>query len=70
MDNAITIAKRQKSDKYNDLVDVLCYRFPDSDVRFRAMVVGVMGTIPASIKQILRDIQPKAQTFRVIHQII
>ena len=70
MDNAITIAKRQKSDKYNDLVNVLCCRFPDSDVRFRAMVVDVMGTIPASIKQILRDIQPKAQTFKVIHQII
>lgn len=56
MDNAIATAKRQKSDKYNDLVDVLRRRFSDSDVRFRTMVVGVMGTVPASIKQTLRKI--------------
>ena len=62
MDNAIAIAKRQEADKYNDLIDVLCHRFPESDVKFRAMVVGVMGTIPATVKQILREIQPKAQT--------
>ena len=62
MDNAVAIAKGQKLNKYNDLVDVLCRRFPDSDVKFCAMVIGVMGTIPASVKQILREIQPKAQT--------
>jgi hypothetical protein len=67
---AIAIAKRQKVDKYSDLVYELCRRFPDNDVRFRAMVVGVMGTVPASIKQTFRDIQPKAQTSWVIHQII
>jgi hypothetical protein len=70
MDNAIALAKRQKTDKYNKLVDVLCRRFPHSDVRFRAMVVGVMGTIPTSIKQILREIQPQAQTSWMIYQII
>jgi hypothetical protein len=70
MDNAIALAKRQKADKYNELVDVLCRRFPHSDVRFRAMIVGVIGTIPASIKQILREIQPQVQTSWVIHQII
>ena len=53
MGNAIALAKRQKADKYNELVDVLCRRFSHSDVRFRAMVVGVMGTIPTSIKRIL-----------------
>ena len=58
MDNAIVLAKRKKADKYNELVDVLCHKFPHSDVRFRAMVVGVMGMIPVSIKQILREIQP------------
>ena len=67
MDNAIAMAKRQKSDKYNDLVDQICRRFPNSDVLFRAMVVGVMG---AAIKQTFRDIQPKAQTSWIIHQII
>jgi hypothetical protein len=70
MDNAIATANRQKSDKYNDLVDVLCRIFPDNDVRFRAMVMGVMNTVPASIKETLRDIQPKAQTSWMIHQII
>jgi hypothetical protein len=70
MDNAIALAKRQKADKYNELVDVLCRRFSQSDVRFRAMVVEVIGTIPALIKQILRKIQPQAQTSWVIHQII
>ena len=70
MDNAIAAAKRQKSDKYNNLVEEICRRFPNSNVRFRAMVVGVMGTVPASIKQTLHDIQPKAQTSWVIHQII
>ena len=53
MDNAIALIKRQKSDKYNELVDVLYRRFPHSDVRFRAMIVGVMGTIPTSIKHVL-----------------
>ena len=67
MDNAITTTKRQKTDKYNDLVDILCLRFLNIDVRFRAMVVGVMGTILASIKQTLCDIQPKTQTSCVIH---
>ena len=70
MDNEIALAKRQKANKYNELVDVLCRRFPNSDVRFRAMIVGVMGTIPTSIKQTLREIQPQAQTSWVIHQII
>lgn len=70
MDNAIAIVKRQKSDKYNDLVDVLCRKFPESDVRLRAMGVGGMGTVPTSIKQTLHIIQPKAQTSCVIHQII
>ena len=56
-------ANQQKSDKYNDLVDVLYCQFPNSDVGFRTMVVGMMGIVPASIKQTLRDIQPKAQTF-------
>lgn len=54
MDNEIALAKQQKSDKYNELVDVLCSRFLHNDVRFRAMVVEVMGTISTSIKQILR----------------
>ena len=67
MDNAIATAKRQKSDKYNDLIDVLCRRFPDSDVRFRIMVVGVMDMVPAPIKQTLRKIQPKVQTSWIIH---
>ena len=62
MDNEIALAKRQKADKYNELVDVLCRRFLHSDVQFCAMVVGVMGTIPTSIKQTLREIQPQAQT--------
>ena len=70
MDNAIALTKRQNSDKYNELVDVLCRRFPHSDVRFRAMVVGVMGTICTSIKHAFREIQPQAQTSWVIHQII
>jgi hypothetical protein len=70
INNAIATAKKQKSDKYNDLVDVLCRRFPDSNVRFRAMIVGVTGMVPTSIKQTLCDIQPKAQTSRVIHPII
>ena len=70
MDNAINIAKRQKADKYNDLVDVLCRRFSESDAKFRAIVVGVMGTAPAMVKQIFRELQPKAQTSWVIHQII
>ena len=70
MDNEIVLAKRQKMEKYNELVDVLCHRFPHSDVRFRAMVIGVMGTIPTSIKQTFREIQPQAQTSWVIHQII
>jgi hypothetical protein len=70
MDNAIALAKWKKTDKYNELVDVLCRRFPHSDVRFRTMVVGVMRTIPASIKQILLEIQPQAQMSWVIHQII
>ena len=70
MDNEIALAKRQKADKYNERVDVLCRRFPHSEVRFRAMVVGVMGTIPTSIKQTLREIKPHAQTSWVIHHII
>ena len=70
MENAIALAKRQKTDKYNELVDVLCRTFPHSDVQFRVMVVGVMRTILAAIKQILREIQPQAQTSWVIHQII
>ena len=70
MDNAIAMAKRQKSDKYNDLVDEICRWFPNSDVRFRAMVVGIIGTVPTAIKQTFRDIQPKAQTSWIIHQII
>ena len=53
IDNAIATAKRQKLNKYNDLVDVLCRRFPDNDVRIRAMIVGVMRTVSASIKQTL-----------------
>ena len=69
MDNAIALAKRQKADKYNKLVNVLCRKFPHSDVRFDAIVVGVMRTIPASIKQILREIQPRAQMSWVIHKI-
>ena len=70
MENAIATTKRQKLNKYNELVDVLCRKFPNSDVRFRAMVVGVMGMISASIKQVFRKIQPQAQTSWVIHQII
>ena len=62
--------KGKKTDKYNELVDVLCRRFPHNDVRFRTMIVGVMGTISTSIKQTLREIQPQAQTSYVIHQII
>lgn len=69
MHNAIATAKWKKSDKYNDLVDVLCRGLSDSDVRFRAMVVGVMKTVPTSSKQTLREIQPKAQTSWLIHQI-
>ena len=70
MDNAINIVKRQKADKYNDLVDVLCRRFPESDVKFRAIVVGVMGTVPATMKHIFRELQPNAQTSWVIHQVV
>lgn len=62
MDNAIAMAKRQKLDKYNDLVNVLCRRFPDNDVKLCVIVGGIMGTVPISIKQMLRDIQPKTQT--------
>ena len=63
MDNAIVTANQQKSDKYIDLVDVLYCQFPNINVGFRTMVVGMMGIVPVSIKQTLRDIQPKAQTF-------
>ena len=56
MDNAIANANRQKTNKYNELVDALCRRYLENDVRFRAMVLGVMITVPASIKQVLRDI--------------
>ena len=70
MDNAIALAKGQKTNNYNELVDVLCRKFLQSDIRFIAMVVGVMRTIPASIKQVLCEIQPQAQTSWVIQQII
>ena len=59
MDNAITIAKRQKSDKYNDLVNVLCRRFPDNDVRFRAMVMDVMRIIRHQLSRYSARFNPR-----------
>lgn len=53
MANAIANAKWQKMDKYNELVDALCRKYLQNDVRFCAMVLRVIGTVPASIEQTL-----------------
>jgi len=70
MDNAIAKAKEQKEERYQELVNRIKEAHPQSEVQFRPMVIGVMGTVPVEIQRTLRAIQPKAQTSWVIHQII
>lgn len=70
MDNSINEARTQKMERYRELRERIQRAEVGSEVKLRAMVVGVMGTVPAQIRQTLREIYPKAQTSWVIHQTI
>lgn len=70
MDNAIKKAQDQKTERYQELIGRIKEAYPESEVQFRPMVIGVMGTVPIEIRRALREIQAQAQTSWVIHQII